>query len=97
MALFGGLVDLGVAFLVVVALAEYFKFRNKADKGFGWLAVAGVLFLFAGASASDTIISAFAPSIIGSAGVLTALFEVVAWIFGLVGTLFVIYQVLVER
>ena len=97
MALFGGIVDLGIAFLIVVALAEYVKFRNKADKGFSWLAVAGVLFLFAGASATDTVVSSFAPGIVGSAGILTSLFGVVAWIFGLVGTLFVVYQVLVEK
>ncbi|TAL46743.1 hypothetical protein EPN87_04540 [archaeon] len=97
MALFGGMVDLGIAFLIVVALAEYIKFRNKADKGFSWLAVAGVLFLFAGASAADTTISSYAPGVVGASGALTSLFGVVGWVFALVGTLFIIYQVIVEK
>src|SRR3972149_1590681 len=88
MVLFGAVVDLGIAFLVVVALAEYIKFRNKADKGFSWLAVAGVLFLFAGASGTDSVVSSYAPGIVGSAGILTALFGVAGWVFGLIGPLF---------
>ncbi|MEM5801830.1 MAG: hypothetical protein QXQ18_00360 [Candidatus Aenigmatarchaeota archaeon] len=95
MAVFGGLVDLGVAILLVAALAEYFKFRGKADKGFSWLAVSGVFFVFAGTFGTATTLGSY----IGSAawGGLGQLFEVLGWLFALVGTIFVAYQTLVER
>ena len=88
-----GLIDLGVAFLLVLALAELSKFKRKSERGFNWLGAAGVWFLFAGTFAQ-------LPSAIGA--YLTPLFLVeifsgVGWIFAIIGTLFIGYETLLER
>ena len=95
MVLFEGVVGLGIACLLAPAIAEYAKMRNKADKGFGWVAVAGVMFLFSGASGATT-------TLFGATGYLAGLpvamlFEVIGWLFALIGTVFVGYEVLVEK
>jgi len=95
MVLFEGVVGLGIACLLAPAIAEYAKMRNKADKGFGWVAVAGVMFLFSGASSATT-------TLFGTGGYLAGLpvamlFEIVGWLFALIGTIFVGYEVLVEK
>ena len=89
-----GLAGLGLAFLLGVALAEWGKFRNRADKGFNWLALAGVWFLFAGTFLPTAALSAYLGASFQSVG---AIFEIVGWIFALIGTLFVAYEVLVEK
>jgi len=100
MALVDGLSPLagiGLAFLLAVALAEFAKFRSRADKGFNWVALSGALFLFAGATSVET--SGFvaelltAPVTKGIQNLLAAL----GWLTALIGTLFVAYQVLLEK
>jgi hypothetical protein len=95
MALFGGMIDLGVALILITALAEYFKFRKAADKGFSWLAVAGVFFVFAGTFGVATSLGTYIGTTAWTG--LEQIFEILGWIFALIGTLFVAYQVLVER
>jgi hypothetical protein len=96
MVLFEGVVGLGIACLLAPAIAEYAKMRNKADKGFGWVAVAGVMFLFSGATSATTTL--FDPTAGYLAGLPVAmLFEIVGWLFALIGTIFVGYEVLVEK
>ena len=92
-------IDMGIAILIAVALAEYFKWRSKADKGFTWLALAGVWLVFAGATnvaaGGGAALAAY-----GLGGVVTGLswlFAVIGWIFALVGTLFIAYQTLAEK
>ena len=90
-----GAAGLGLAFLLGVALAEWGKFRNKADKGFSWLALAGVWFLFTGSFGIATNLASYlGPELFVGIG---SVFEIVGWIFALIGTLFVAYEVLVER
>jgi len=95
------LIDLGIAFLVACVLAEYFKFRNKADKGFMWLALAGVWFIFAGSFASTLTLMHYVGtgwySTTGETMTIAGIFEIIAWIFALIGSLFVAYQILVEK
>jgi hypothetical protein len=89
-----GLTGLGVAFLLGVALAEWAKFRVKAERGFNWIALAGVWFIFAGSlqvSSLGNFIGA------GTAAGIGSIFDVAGWIFALIGTLFVFYEVIVER
>jgi hypothetical protein len=90
-----GLAGLGVAFLLAVALAEWAKFRTKAERGFNWIALAGVWFLFAGSMAVATTLGGYVGA--GTAGGIAAIFEIVGWIFALIGTLFAAYEVLVEK
>jgi uncharacterized membrane protein HdeD (DUF308 family) len=88
------LIDLGVAFLLAVALAEWAKVRRKSEKGFGWLAAAGVFFLFAG-----TLNVAVLPGLYDyvSGLWLDTLFAAIGWILALVGTLFIGYETLLEK
>lgn len=93
MVLFEGLIGLGIAFLLAPAIAEYAKVRKKAIKGFNWLAMSGVFFLFAGAFTTTL----FGPGAwLESIELLGPIFEVIAWILALIGTIFVAYEVLVE-
>jgi len=92
---FEGLVGLGVAFLLAPVLAEWAKIRHKAEKGFNWFAVSGAFFLFA---ASFTI-----PSISGSGAIISVVaplgtvFEIIGWLFGLIGAVFIGYETLLEK
>jgi hypothetical protein len=47
------LVWLGIALLLAPVFGEFSKIRNKAGKGFEWLAGAGVLYLLAAAFMYD--------------------------------------------
>ncbi len=93
---FEGFIDLGVAIFVLLALAEYSKHVRKGEKGWHWLAVAGVWFLFAGTFPMlEASLGSYFP---GFWSPLTQLFEIVAWFLALIGTLLVLYEkVLQER
>jgi len=88
------LIDVGVAFLLAVAFAEWAKVRRKSEKGFGWIAAAGVFFLFAG-----TLNAAVLPSLYDYVSnlYLDALFATIGWILALIGTLFIGYETLLEK
>ena len=91
----GALVELGIACLLAPAIAEYAKLRSKADKGFNWIAVAGIMFLFAGTlvgvAALETYLTLFIVQNLAN------LFSIVGWVFALIGTIFVGYEVLLEK
>ena len=95
MAVFGNLVDLGIAFLLAAVFAEYFKFRSKAKKGWNWLILAGVWFLFAGTFSIATSLGTYLGASVWSG--IEQVFEILAWIFALVGTIFVAYEAFIER
>jgi len=88
------LIDVGIAFLLAVALAEWAKIRKKTEKGFSWLALSGVLFLFAG-----TVDLATLPGIYQYIGglYLDTVFAGLGWFFALLGTLFVLYETVLEK
>jgi hypothetical protein len=93
MMVFEGVIGLGIACLLAPAIAEFAKLRNKADRGFSWLAVAGVFFLF-----SATF--GFVPSMLGTIFTslyLAELFSAIGWVLALFGTLFVGYEMLFEK
>ncbi|MFQ6056456.1 MAG: hypothetical protein ACE5J3_10805 [Methanosarcinales archaeon] len=94
---FEGMVGLGIALLLAPAIAEYAKLRHKADKGFAWLAVAGVFFLFASSFAVATKVGGYIDPSLATWGAIGSLFEVIGWILALIGTLFVGYEVLLEK
>jgi len=95
MAIFGGLVDLGIAFLLAAVFAEYLKFRNVAKRAFNWIILAGVFFLFAGTFSVATSLSGYIGLEIWSA--LGKIFEILGWLFALVGTLFLVWEALLEK
>ena len=88
------LIDLGVAFLFVVALAEWSKVKKKSERGFGWLAAAGISFLFAG-TINETVLSVF-HGYLEPFGI-NAIFSTVGWLFAMIGTVFIWYETLMER
>ncbi len=88
---------IGLAFLLAVALAELAKFRVKADKGFNWLALAGVLYMFAGATTVTT--GGFVGELLTSSIVegFQKLITSFAWLAAIIGAVFVAYQILLEK
>ncbi len=89
------LAAMGLSFLLAVALAEIAKFRSKADKGFNWIAAGGVWLLFAGTFVSTATLGGFLGSAVWDG--LKAIFEIIGWLAALLGTLFVAYQVVIEK
>lgn len=87
-----GLIDLGVALLLVVALAEFAKVKRKSERGYSWLAASGVLMIFAGAT---EVLPASIPYIQDL--FLSQIFSLAGWIFALIGALFILYETLMER
>ncbi|MEM5772727.1 MAG: hypothetical protein QXL86_00655 [Candidatus Aenigmatarchaeota archaeon] len=90
MVIFEGTLGLGVGLLLAVALAQVAKI--KLTKGWQLMAVAAVLFLSAAAWSAPAVVVYISPQI----GLLREAFELVAWIFALLGALLVVYETLVE-
>lgn len=87
-----GLIDLGVALFVAIALSEVAKVRRKSERGYNWLAAAGIFFLFAGGMG---VIPATIPYIADL--FLAEIFSLIGWVFAIIGTLFIGYETLIER
>ncbi|MEM5843976.1 MAG: hypothetical protein QXX07_03920 [Candidatus Aenigmatarchaeota archaeon] len=85
-------IEWGIALLLGIALAEYAKFTKKSEKGFGFLATAGVFFLFAGVF-PQVVLSYLTFGNIG----LDTIFAALGWILALIGTLLIAYEVLFEK
>jgi hypothetical protein len=90
MALFEGTLGLGVGLLLAVAFAYYAKF--KAEKGFNWLGVSAVFFLFSAAFAAPAV-----GTYLASVTILKDIFELLGWLFALIATVFVAYETLLEK
>ncbi len=95
MAVIGDLVLLGLAFLLAPAIAEYANIRKKAERGFNWIAAAGVLFLFAGTLGSSVIPASLAETL--GELYIRELFYVVGWIFALIGAVLGAYEILTKK
>lgn len=80
---------LGVGFLLAMAFAQYAKV--KSTKGWQLIAVAAVLFLFSAAWAAPAV-----GAYLASVALLRELFELLAWLFVLIGAIFVAYETLLE-
>ncbi|MEM4500442.1 MAG: hypothetical protein QXD62_03810 [Candidatus Woesearchaeota archaeon] len=95
MAIFGGLIDVGIAFLLATVFVEYLKFRNIAKKGFNWIILAGLFFIFAGTfSVATTLAGYLGPTVWSFLG---QIFEIAGWLSALVGTLFIVYEAIIEK
>lgn len=90
-----GIISVGVALLLAPVLAEYAKLRHKADKGFAWLAVAGVFFLFTGTFTTAVTLGDYVG--VATWGTIASIFEVIGWLLALIGTIFVGYEILLEK
>lgn len=88
---FGITLDLGIALLLALALAEFSKFRHKSEKGWGWIGVAGAFLVFAGLPVLGGATLGFDLSVIGT------VFSVLGWLLALIGVVFVAYESLLEK
>ena len=93
---FDGLVGLGLAFLLAPAIAEIAKIRHKADMGFNFMTLAGIVFLFAASFTMLDVISA-PKAWLEAAQPAGLVFQAIGWIVALIGVLFVIYETLLEK
>lgn len=94
---FEGMVGLGIALLLAPAIAEYAKLRHKASKGFAWLAVAGVFFLFASSFAVTEAVGTWVDPELEIWTLVGNFFVGLGWFLALLGTLFVGYEILLEK
>lgn len=79
---------LGLGFFLAIALAEYAKWRHKAERGFSFLGLSAVFFLF-----SATFAAPVAGTWLGSIFWLQLGFELVAWLLALIAVLFIAYEI----
>lgn len=81
------IVWLGLVCLLAPAIAQYAGVKKKMDKGLGWVAVAGLMFILAGAF-DASVVTFWATSDLGSvADGGLYLFQIIGWIFVLVGVI----------
>ena len=88
-----GAVGLGIACLLAAAIAEYAKLRRRSERGFNWIAVAGIFFIFAGTFPVSGLSTYIGGELTGN---LSGFFGLLGWIFALVGTLYVAYEILLR-
>jgi len=83
---------LGLGLLVAVAIGHYARIR--AEKGWQWLTVAALFFLFSAAWEAPAV-----GSFIGSGAmvILRQIFELVGWLFTLLAAIFIAYELLIEK
>jgi uncharacterized membrane protein HdeD (DUF308 family) len=86
---------LGLAFLLAPVFAEWAKLRHKAEKGFNWFAVAGAFFLFSAVFVG--IPSVGTTGVLGVVAPLGQVFEIIGFLFALIGTIFIAYEALLEK
>jgi len=90
MVIFEGALGLGIGFLLAVALAQHAKI--KSGKGMQLIAVAGVLLLLSAAWGITAVGTYLGTQI----NLLKEVFELLAWLFVLIGAIFVAYETLLE-
>ena len=93
---FAPLIDASVAIFILIALAQYAKIRDKSERGYNWLAAGGVIILFAA-------LFSVAPAFGSAVGLSTVwnnigdIFQIIGWLFALVGVAFVAYETVIEK
>jgi len=93
MAVFdGATLQLGIGFLLAVALAEYAKIRHKSEKGYSWLGVSAAFFLFSGAFTAPAV-----GQYLGQISILDWVFQILGWLFALIAVIFIAYETLLEK
>ncbi len=85
--LFSGLLEMAVVVFLVIVFAEYGNIRKKAKKGFNLLAGSGLFFLLAHTFSTLSVWGEVNSAIYG-----TYLFEIIGWVFIIVGTVWASYQ-----
>jgi hypothetical protein len=86
---FEGIIGLGIACLLAPAIAQFAGTRKKAERGYNWIAIGGLMFILATAFGVEfwtlnklTQISGWGSQI----------FQVIGWIFVLAGVLSILIE-----
>lgn len=87
--MFAGILDLALVCLLAPVLAQYAGLKDKATHGLSLVFGAGVLFLLA---ASFRMSEAFATSVPRMAELAGMLFDLIGWLFLLVGAILVAWK-----
>lgn len=90
--IFEGVIDYGIALLVGLVLAHYAGFTKRTHKGWTWLAVAGIFLIFGGLNTALLI-----PALQVDLTLVSQIFTVLGWIFALIGSVFVAYELLLGK
>ena len=94
--MFGVGLDIAIGVLLALVFCHYIGLTKKAAKAFSWLAAGGVSFILAGVFelvfTPTGLLSDFVD--VGTYG--SGLFSVIGWILVLIGSLWAMYQLLVE-
>ena len=89
MVLFEGLLGLGIVCLLAPAIAQFAGIRKKAARGYNWIATSGLLFILA---ATFEIGFWTDVGLTQIAGWGSQLFQIIGWIFVLVGVLSALFE-----
>lgn len=92
--LFGTGIDVAVGLFLVTVFAQYAGLVKKAEKAFTWIAAGAVSFLLAGVFEATPVVRGAVTT--GAVNYGFTVFAVIGFVLVLVGTLWAIYQMLVE-
>ena len=84
-------VDVGLVLLLAVIIAEYMRIRSKF-RGFNWLTMAGILLIFTGTFGAASVLADYVGAEVWKG--LQDIFGVLGWLFALVGTVFIVYEMI---
>ena len=83
---------LGLVCLLAPAITQYAGVRKKAEKGYNWITIAGLMFILAGAFDPVTVTFWATSGLTEIVGWGMQLFQIIGWIFVLVGVLSVLFE-----
>lgn len=90
--MFSGILGLGIACLLAPVFAEYANIREEAGMGFSFIAGGGVLYLLS----SSFEMTGFFGQVASLSTMGASLFEVIGWIFVLIGSLMTVYKLVTK-
>jgi hypothetical protein len=76
---------MSVAVFLIILFAKYGDIKKKAEKGFGFMAAGGLMFFVA---ATFSNLEVWTPILADNAIYATYIFEIVGWIFVIVGVIY---------
>lgn len=91
---FGTGIDVAIGVFLAYAFSEYVGLVKKAEKAFKWIGAGAISLVLAGVFQTTPLISEWVTSGANNYGYVA--FGVVGWVLILVGTVWALYQLLVE-
>lgn len=91
---FGTGMDVAIGVFLAYALSQYVGLVKKAEKAFKWIGAGAISLVLAGVFEVTPIVSDYVTGASGNMGFVA--FGVIGWVLILVGTVWALYQLLVE-